>query len=210
MPAFPYYKSKFNPNLPYDTYSNIFDFDVTRTPPWTGRLPFALMRRNGSFRSRFPLNTLVSYGYHTEFLFSEELQVPFETPCGPNSAWARAVSLNAKIAMFGCDLAHSLTMIHYVEDAFENDWPVKDWYRKRSFNVITPTSSSLVRVRERRPFWATFYAERYFNKKLFNSGVATDCSFSGMSVSFLSSTDLVAFLRKSSGLFPYYIPPLLT
>ena len=57
-------------------------------------------------------------------------------------------------------------MIHVAEDLYENEWPVKDWYRNRQFRVIDNEFDKEVTIRERHPKWALFYAEREFSKDL--------------------------------------------
>jgi aminoglycoside 3-N-acetyltransferase len=206
MPAFPRYRESLD-EFEYQSKEEIeevWTYDVQRTPPWTGALPYALIKKKGSVRSRFPLNTVVAYGKNAEEMIRHELDLDGATPCGPNSAWGYCAKNNAKILMLGVDLAHNLTMIHVAEDCFEAKWPIDHWYRFRTFNVKSFGADITVRVRERRPIWSTCYAERLLNRDLFKERIARVSSLGSLSVISLNSSDLIKYLQtKNSDGYPY-------
>ena len=198
MPAFPLYRQNRGGSGYHGSYevSETWTYDVKRTPPWTGALPYALMKMKGAVRSRFPLNSIVAIGKHAEAMVKHELDVDGATPCGPNSAWAYCANRNAKILMLGVDLAHNLTMIHVAEDCFEKVWPIANWYRNRSFNIVFQGSEQIVNVRERRPKWSLCYAERMLNQRLIKERIAKISKIGSMSVISLESSKLIEHLQK--------------
>ena len=206
MPAFP----KYSDNLSTDSTSSVTNFiptyDLRRSMPSTGILPFKLMRLPGAVRSSFPLNSLVAFGPRTSEMFSRELTDDCESPCGINSAWNYCARHNCKILMLDVDLAHNLTMIHVAEDSYEDSWNIPNWYRNRIFNVINEGNSCQVSVRQRRPFWASFYAEKRLNHDLLCSHIASQTFCESISLVFLESNHLVEFLSKKKLPYPYMIP----
>ncbi len=181
-------------------------YNVQKSRPWTGALGQALMKTAGSRRSLHPLNTITAHGKAVNQIFANETIDSLDLPCGPNSTWAALAALNAKIVMLGVDMTHSLTMIHVAEDCYENDWPIKGWYRKRCFRVVDHGNEHRVEVRERHPRWALSYAERKLSRDLYSEGVASRTRVGSLDITILESKSLLDFLnnRKKSG-YPYYL-----
>ena len=207
MPAIPRYReaSKGIKRISQDLSNEIWSYDVKKTPPWTGALPYRLMKMTGVIRSSFPLNTVVALGRHARAMLGKELSSHGETPCGKNSSWAYCYNHNAKILMLGVDLAHNLTMIHVAEDYFEASWPIKNWYRPRKFQVTNEGHSSIFNVRERHPKWAMCYAENKLNRDLFKYNIARQSQIESLKIISLRSSSLIEFLKKRqrSG-YPYF------
>jgi len=189
-----------------DVSDEIWTYDVQRSQPWTGMLPFVLMRTPGSRRGRHPLNTVVATGAHVDTMFKNELSVEGALPSGPESPWAYCWKHNAKILALDVDLAHSLTMIHVAEDCFADSWPVPDWYRDRKFRVIDQGVESLVCVKERHPRWAQHFAERKLSRDLHTQGLAKTSELGGGTLTSIESIGLIDFLgtKRSKG-YPYYL-----
>ena len=161
MPAFPKYEVQEGTGRMNADLSNVvWTYEPARTMPWTGFLPFSLMRKEGAVRSAFPLNSVVAFGAEAEAMCARELTRDYQTPNGPDSAWAYCAERDAIIIALGVDLAHNLTMIHTAEDCNESTWPVADWYRSRQFDILENGARRRVNVRERHPKWAINYGER--------------------------------------------------
>lgn len=206
MPAIPRYREAVEGveriTTPMDDV--IWTYDVQRTPPWTGAIPYKLMKTPGARRGASPLNTVVAIGPHTDEMLAQENTVDWATPCGPTSAWAYCAQKNAKIIALGVDLVHSLTMIHVAEDCHEQHWPIAGWYRNRQFRVKNAGVESLIKVRERHPKWAMHYAERRFSRDLLQHRIAKSSSLGQLHITSVESSALLSFLdaRKQSG-YPY-------
>lgn len=188
-------------------YSATFEYNVQKSPPWTGSLPKALAKFDGAVRSRHPLNTMTAYGPHADDMMRRNLEGDLPTPCGPGSSWEYCYKNGAKIIMLGVDMAHSITMIHLAEDLFESLWPIKSWYRTRSFKITDGAYEECVNVRQRRHTWSVFYAERSFSRDLFRDGIAKHENIDGLDLAFCESDKLITYLNsRKSEAYPYRIP----
>lgn len=211
MPAFP----KFDNDIDLKDYLNkdpdlneIFVYDVQNSTITTGVLPLMLNKRMGSVRSRFPINTLVSFGPLSTELYKDELKPKNPLACGDHSAWKKFVNNKAKIISIGTDLTHSLTSIHVSEDSYEENWVIKDWYRKKKFKIIDGEYTTERIIRERRPKWgALHFGERTLCKDLINQGILKTSNDSGVLVEILDAENLNDFLQqmqlKTPG-YPYF------
>lgn len=211
MPAIPKYKeaavvASGVARITADLTDEVWTYDVQKTVPWTGALPYKLMKTPGARRGRHPLNTIVAKGFHVNEMFALELNSSHSTPCGPESAWAFCAKHNAKIVALGCDLAHSLTMIHVAEDCHEQDWPVAGWYRERTFLVKDEEVKTKVIVRERHPKWAMHYCERKLDFDLRRNNISKASKIGNITVTSVDSAPLLKFLEdKRSKAYPYYL-----
>ena len=209
MPAIPLFKEEPDAidRFQNEFYKKIFTYNVNKTRTWTGILPQTLMKIDGAIRSRHPLNTIVALGPDAGEMTRNNLSYEGQTACGEGSSWAYCFRKNAKILMLGVDVAHSLTMIHVAEDLYENEWPVKGWYRSRQFHVIDNEFDEVVTIKERHPKWALFYAEKKFSRDLTRAKIVKIQQVEGLNISLCSSNDLINYLnsRKKSA-YPYVIP----
>lgn len=211
MPAFPQYKegpTGFD-RIHADVSNLVLEYDVNKSIPWTGLLPYILMRYPASVRSRHPLNSMVAMGPLAVPMIEKNLDGKGPLPCGLNSSWNFCVKNNAKVISIGVDMAHSLTMAHVAEDSYEDIWPVENWYRDRRFIVIDHKFRQEVIVRERHPKWAKFIAERTFAKNLKDNEIMISTVIDGILVEVLDAHDLLNFLndRKHTA-YPYFMVPL--
>lgn len=183
-------------------------YDVKKTRTWTGALPRALMSMPESIRSRHPINSMVALGRHADEMMKDNINGEKPTACGPNSSWKYCADLNATIVCIGVDTSHSLTMIHVAEDSFEEAWPVKNWYRERNFSIKDEGFNCDITVKERRPKWAIYYAERTLQKDLLKNGIIKKLNIKGLKIEICKAQDLLNYLnsRKKES-YPYYIPP---
>jgi aminoglycoside 3-N-acetyltransferase len=206
MPAFPLYKEEPKElDLDDSIITKRLVYNVERTPVWTGILPRTLLKFEGAIRSKHPINSMVAIGAQAEAMMQNNIAGDMPLPCGINSSWKYCADKNAKILFLGVDVAHSITMIHVVEDSWEVDWPVKNWYRDRMFKIIDKGFELDLTVRERRPKWAMYYAERTLQKKLVSEKVLDIKELHGVSIGLLESNSLVQYLRSERPkAFPYY------
>jgi aminoglycoside N3'-acetyltransferase len=188
--------------------SNIAIFDVKKSIPWTGILSRKFLRYPGAIRWVNPVNNLVAAGVHAKEMFSNNF---FDKdmldlfPSGKGSPWEFMVKKNTKILSLGTDLVHSLTMIHYVEDAMGLSWPILNWYRKRKFVIRADGLDHEVELNERDPRWAINFAERTLRKDLLNTGLLKSKRINGAKVEFIETEDLVNFLNsKNANGYPYF------
>lgn len=210
MPAFPKYKDQPTgiDRMTSKVDNLVLEYNVKKSIPWTGLLPYKLMRYPGAVRSLHPLNTMVAIGPLAETMMANNLLGEKPLPCGSNSSWNFCATHGAKIIALGVDLAHSLTMIHVAEDSYEETWPIDGWYRDRKFIIVDNDCKREVVVKERHPKWAMHFAERTLSKDLKREKLLASREINGILVEILDAGKLIEFLngRKKSA-YPYFMLP---
>jgi aminoglycoside 3-N-acetyltransferase len=129
-------------------------------------------------------------------------------PCGKNSSWAFCVENDAIIVGLGIDLCHHLTITHVATDLYMEEWPIKNWYIKRVFNIIDGDFHKRISVLEREPFWGCFYlsASNYRNDLIKNNILISNI-VGGVIVEIVFSKKLIDFLRsRNQNGYPFFIP----
>lgn len=208
MPTIPYFKE--NPQGSDYMYKDVSDLVITYDPKkalsGTGIITNKFLQRNGVVRSENPLNTLAAFGPLAKSMMKNNIDGEVVAPNGAKSSWNFCAKKDAVIIGFGVDLAHSLTMIHTAEDCHKN-WPVKNWYRNRSFIINDGGGSSKkIIIKERRPHWAKYYSERTLCKDLINQNIMTSVEIDGVLIEIIhSSKSLINYLNsRNNKLYPYY------
>lgn len=210
MPAFPRYREapEGAEYMTADVSKLELVYDVKKTMPWTGVLPLKLMQMPGAVRSRHPVNSMVAIGPQAKAMMARNLQGDKPLPHGPQSSWKFCVDHGAIIVALGVDMAHSLTMIHVAEESYEDEWPVREWYRDRKFKVVDGEFSEKVVVRERDPRWALYFAERTLSRELKRAGLLISTSIDGILVEVIESKGLLEFLNeRKARAYPYFAIP---
>lgn len=190
------------------SYAETLVFDLRRSAPWTGVLPRQLMQTPGARRGLNPFNNLTAWGAHVDTLFRSELTEPMQTPCGPGSAWEQLEKLDPLILSINCDFAHSVTMIHRVEEAQLDHWiiPPDRWYRTRSVRIKNGDTEVIAQLRERRANWSVFFAERNLQRRLINDEVIREHADAVLNLSCCRASTLLNWARNQGQGFPYLLP----
>ncbi len=188
-----------------DDIDEILTYNVRKTFAWTGFLPNLFLRMPGVVRSKHPINTLAASGPLASEMMRENIEGDCPLPCGTNSSWKFCADRRAKILGLGVDLVHSLTMVHVAEDC-NPDWPIKEWYRKRTFKIIDGIDQQLLTVGERKPKWTINLAERCFRKDLIKEGILKIASVGELQIEYINdSKELIDYLNsKNANGYPYY------
>ncbi len=188
-----------------DDIKEVLTYDVRKTLAWTGFLPNVFLRMPGVVRSRHPINTLAALGPLATEMMQKNIEGDCPLPCGTNSSWKFCADRRAKILGLGVDLVHSLTMMHVAEDSNPN-WPIKEWYRKRTFKIIDGIEEQLLTVSERKPKWTINLAERCFRKELKKEGILKIASIGELQIEYINdSKELIDYLNsKNANGYPYY------
>ena len=181
-------------------------YNVQKSKVISGLLPYILMQRPDSFVSRFPLNPIVAVGKHAKNMIEHNLEGDAPTAHGPNSSWKFCLDKKAVVIGLGVEMPHYLTITHVNEECSKN-WPIKNWYRKRTFDIIDRDFKIRKEVLERRPVWGTIYfAEKKYRKDLLNNNILKIENVEGLNISIIESDRLTNFLKvhKHKG-YPYYV-----
>ncbi len=210
MPTTPYLKGEPEGRDRYrdEAYRHVPVFDLTRSPPSTGILPRELILTNGAKRGRNPLNNLTALGLHADELFRSELQTQGAAPCGKGSSWETLERLDPLIVAVNCGFAHSVTMIHRIEESDPGDWiiPEDRWYRRRSVWVKDGESEQLFELIERRAYWGVFFTERALGNRLMSDGIIHRFVGHGLELAGCRTSCLLHWARAQRRGFPYLIP----
>jgi len=208
MPVIRKYKEegKLEEYLTKDVDGVICTYNVQKSKVVSGLLPYLLMQRPDGFVSRFPLNPVVAVGKHAKKMVEKNIEGDKLTPHGSNSAWKYCLDNNAIVIGLGVDMPHFLTITHVNEECSEN-WPIKDWYRKRKFEIIDGNFKTWKEVLERKPIWGTiFLAENKYRKDLIKNDILKVENIEGLDISIIESNRLIKFLQNhpKKG-YPYYV-----
>jgi aminoglycoside N3'-acetyltransferase len=184
-------------------------YDVKKSRITTGLLPYYLMRHDDSVVSRFPLNPMVAVGPLAKEMMKHNLDGELPSAHGVNSSWKFCVDHNAIVIGLGVDLIHYLTIMHVAEEAYEN-WPVKNWYRKRKFTIIDGDYRTQKTVLEREPKWGMLHlAEKKFGNDLIKRRILKNNIIENTQVGIVNSKELINFLNsKKDKAYPYYLTKL--
>jgi aminoglycoside 3-N-acetyltransferase len=208
MPAMPKFNNSIDviDYLSEDSDRNVYNYDVAKSSIKTGVLPLMLHKRQGSVRSRHPINTMVALGPLAKKIMQNNLEGESPLACGKNSSWYNCVEHDAVIIGLGTDLTHSLTMIHVAEDTLDEKWPIKDWYVEKSFTIKDGNFEDKRMLRERSPKWgALHFGERTLCKDLINKGILKSTNIDGITVETIRARELMYFLNsKNSNGYPYF------
>jgi len=209
--AFPTHPAYPNEEISKDTmrdkdFEGVTEYDVRKTRAWTGAIANRFLQREGVVRSRHPLNSMAAIGPLTKPMMANNICGNRPTACGENSSWKYCSDRRAWIIGLGIDLVHSLTMIHVAEDNNQRHFPPEKWYRERVFTIVDGAFRENVIVLERKPMWATHYAERRFRRDLMEEGLLMTTSICDLQIEYIrDSKKLIEFLdSKNSTQYPYY------
>jgi aminoglycoside 3-N-acetyltransferase len=193
-------------NRVYDETKQPIVFNVNKTRIWSGALPLSMLLRKDSEISRFPINSVVIIGKDAKEMVNSNIKEEFSTPCGLNSAWYQCYLKNAFILGLGIDLTHSLTMTHVVEDSWEHEWPIKDWYEAKQYQIIDNNFNQVINVRQRKEKWGKYYfAERKLAKDLSKASILKTYIIEGVDIQLIRSQELINFLRsRNANGYPFY------
>jgi aminoglycoside 3-N-acetyltransferase len=180
-------------------------YDLNNSRVWTGVLPAFLVKYKNAVISKFPINSMVAIGPHSNEMMKNNIAGKFPTSCGPNSSWKYCLDNNAWIVGIGIDLTHSLTMIHVAEECAEN-WPIKDWYDSQSYRIIDSQIVGEVTIKFRKEKWGKLhFAERTLYRDLLKNDILKKITIDGLNVELINSKSLIEFLKnKNKNGYPYF------
>jgi len=184
---------------------NIAEYNLKKSKVWTGAIPLFMVRDSRSVISKFPLNPMVAIGNQALNMMEKNIEGDNCSSCGPYSSWKYCTDRNALVVGIGLDLTHSLTIMHVAEEN-KNEWPIKNWFRKRKFKIIDGDQQNIIEVNERRPKWGLLhFAERTLRKDLIKSGVLNSHEIDGFRIEYLRAKTLFDFLNsKNEKGYPYF------
>jgi aminoglycoside 3-N-acetyltransferase len=210
MPVIRYYNEEpsFEKALKADVSELVCSYYVNSSPIITGVLPFFLTREKDVVISRYPLDTMAAVGKMAEAMMEKNICEDNLTPCGKYSSWAFCAENSAIVLGIGIDLCHSLTIVHVATDLKKEQWPVKNWYRRRIFDIIDTNFRKRISVLEREPKWGCCYLPTLnFRNELLKNNILTSKIVGGVVIEHVNSKNLIDFLEAKNKIgYPYHIP----
>ena len=205
MSARPNFEINLNEYLSNKKDKKVYLYNVKKTKCNTGIIAQELLNMKKSIRSKHPINSMVAIGPLAKYLMKDNLVDNNSLAHGINSSWYKCAVKNAKILSIGVDLIESATLIHTVEDAFVEKWPIKNWYRNKNFTVKDGLFNKSFVLKERMPKWILHYADRTLCKDFSNEKILKSYNFYGVNVEYANSKKLLYFLKKRiNKSYPYF------
>lgn len=159
----------------------IYRYDPKKTLCWTGMLPNVFLKKEGVIRSEFPYNTLAAKGPLAIDMMKENLKA--EVPHGDNTPWEFCRQHHAKILFLGTTSREANTMaIHMAPDIMGKQWPIKDWYESRNYQIVLGEETIVKKVLIQRGFWYQYVNEYRMDNLLKKKGLLKNLSFDGISL----------------------------
>ena len=204
---------KYPEDEPYFDYINqsfegkISIYDVNETKITSGYLPYLMTQNKQSSISRCPHNPLVAIGREAEAMMEGNIDMDFITAHGTGSCWDYCVKHDSWSIGLGIPIEGFLTIFHNTQEC--GNWPVKDWFFPREFEVIDGDFRKRIVFMERVHKWTKYYAETNFNNDMIKAGVIKSFSIDGVPLLMTKTSVLMDFLNekmKKNPTYPYYIP----
>lgn len=171
LPTFPKYENEPEYLSPQNDGRQRLCFDPARTPSKSGLLTEVFRQSRGSVRSRFPIQTVSANGPLAVDIVRGNANGIGGLVHGPNSPYGRLVAHKAWVISIGIPLIDFCTVVHAAEDARYQEWPVKNFWRSRDFDVVENDGVHSVTVLERRPIYSRGYAEELLRRDVRADGI---------------------------------------
>tara|TARA_B100000575_G_scaffold278965_1_gene266852 strand:- start:79 stop:1068 length:990 start_codon:yes stop_codon:yes gene_type:complete len=205
MSARPDFDIDLNKYMSQEEDDNVYFYDVENTKCNTGIISQRLIEREDSIRSEHPINSMVAIGPLAHIIMKGNIEDENSLPHGKFSSWQRCVENNAKVVAIGVDLTQTATITKTVEDVYNDEWPVKDWYIRKKYKIKNKNRIRSYNLRERSSKWTLHYAERTMCKDFLKNKILHTYNFNGLRVEIAESKDMIKFIKdKMKKSYPYY------
>lgn len=181
-------------------------YDPRRSPCGVGLVNELFWRRKGVKRSLFPFNMLAACGPLADELLHDNLNERTPSPHGVDSGYHRICQRNGLIVSIGVSLRECITIAHVVEEV-RSDWPIKDFFEDRIYQVVQDGQAQEWKVRLRRDHYAKFaYCRKKMGRDLIVEGVIHEGKVGTVIVDWARASEVYDFfLRKTvKRPYPYY------
>lgn len=183
-------------------------YDPKKTLCWTGMLPNMFIGDADVVRTSFPYNSLAAMGPKAiEMMAKDSEQVGVYDR---NSAWQYLLEQDAKILFVGVKASGSNTMgIHALCEFMGDEWPVNDWYEKRTYKVRIDGEVTEKTISVQADHWYQYCMEERTSGRLKEAGVLVEDDNLGCTLGVInSSKEMVSVLKTlcKQGKLMYMIP----
>lgn len=194
-----------------DITNIVCKYNVKKTMITSGILPYTLMLRNDSVVSHHPFNPLCAVGPLANEMMKKNIEGEAPAPHGKNSCWKFCLDHGAKVCSIGTDIEHHNTIMHVVEEAFDDwYWSEDLWYDKYKFQIIDENKNSKeIIVSNRKDEWGRLHiAEINVCNAEKKAGVMVSDKIGDITVGFVNPEKMVELLKsKNKKGYPYFLFP---
>ena len=191
MPCFQKFKKSVRPDSSVsenESSDDVIEYRYRDFICWTGLLNSIFLMQPDTIRSYFPNNSLAAQGSHAKAMMEHNLEG--DLPHGKNSAWEYCVNNHAKVLFLGLKADHCFTLIHTVEDILDDQWPVKNWYKKQKYKIIDGDKERIITIRQRKLEWAKYLTEKYGTNEIRKAGLLNTYEFGGVTVEYIDDVNV--------------------
>lgn len=207
LPTFPKYPNEPAYLSPENDGREVLRYDPATTPSKSGLMTEIFRTMPGAERSRYPLQTISAIGPQAGWLVRPSGPVGGLLH-GPNSPYARLVEAKAWVVSLGIPLIDFCTVVHAAEDARYAEWPVRDFWRERTFDVMDGKRADRVMVLEREPQYSRGYAEELLRRDVRRHGVLSERAIGDVQCQGLRADRLYEMMmdRNLGNTYPFLWP----
>ncbi len=208
LPTFPKYPTEAAYLSPENDGRERLTYDPERTPSKSGLMTEIFRKATGSLRSRYPIQTVSASGRLAAEIVGGDATTVIGLAHGPGSPYARLVAHRAWVISIGIPLIDFCTVVHAAEDARYHEWPLKDFWRSRHFDVIEGERAHPVTLLERRPIYSRGYAEELLRRDARSNGVLAERDVGNVQCHALRADDLFNLMmeRNAGTTYPFLWP----
>ena len=178
-------------------------YDPRRSPCSVGLVNELFWRRDGVKRSLFPYNMLAACGPLADELLRNNLNEREPSPHGADSGYYRICQRNGLVVSIGVPLRECITIAHVVEEV-RADWPIKDFFTQRRYQVVQDGMAKEWTVRLRRVEYAKFcYCRKKMGRDLVAEGVIHEGTVGTVRVDWARAGEAYDFFWRKTAKRPY-------
>lgn len=168
-------------------------FDVHTAPIAMGAINEHIASRPDAYRSAHPTHSVVAIGKDAEF-YAGAHHID-KTPFGSNSPYLKLIQRGAHVLLFGATF-NNVTLIHAIEDALGEDYPIKKIYSKHIYhiNCVTQTGDKvLVETPVHNALTGISRDSNFLFDDSVKNGIANCCN---LGEGYVCDIDSIAFARR--------------
>jgi aminoglycoside 3-N-acetyltransferase len=203
LPTHPWYRE--DPGFMFDKQNLVFTYDPKRTPCGVGLLGELFRRTPGVERSLHPLSSLAARGPLAQELLRNNLNSLAPLPHGEYSGYYRFCRRGGTVVSINTPLIRAISIAHTAEEIRDTEWPVPDFFFRRSFRVRTPEGEQDWVVRERHPRWVRWLSLGQLRRDLLREGILEESLVGPVRVDRADASTMLEYMsfRNARGPYPY-------
>lgn len=181
-------------------------YDPRRSPCSVGLANELFWRRKGVKRSLFPYNSVAACGPLATALLDNHLSENLPSAHGSDSPYYRICRMNGLVLSLGIRLKDCLTIAHVVEET-RADWPIRDFFEERTYDVRQGPETRRWTIRQRRAKYAELcYCRRKMARDLVKDGIIHEGRIDDLKCDWANAADIFEFFteRTKNSPYPYY------